>query len=181
MKEIICILDGSGSMGMVAEEAVNGFNEFLEQQKHHDANITIVWFDNGYKIAYEGHIKNMEPLQSWSVGGMTALYDAIGKTFKHVEKRFSIEKPEKVVLAIQTDGEENSSKQFELEEVKTLIAHHENKYNWTVIYLGAGLHARQQAVDMGIQMCNATTYHARNTRGAFAATGQSVSAALGDD
>ena len=48
--------------------------------------------------------------------GMTALLDAIGITIDSVGKRLSEtpedERPEKVIIAITTDGEENSSREY---------------------------------------------------------------------
>lgn len=168
MQEIICILDGSGSMGSVAIEAKNGFNKFIEDQKAiGDANITIVWFDDKYSVGYEGKLSEVSPLDEWKIGGMTALYDAVGKTFSHVKDRFSKEKPEKVVLAIQTDGMENASKEFTSEAVKGLISEHESKYGWTVIFMGAGLDAANQAMNIGVRACNTIAYDANQTMDAF--------------
>ena len=168
MQEIICILDGSGSMSTVADEAMNGFNQFLkDQQAIGEANLTLVWFDTGYDVAYEGRLSEAQPLTSWRTGSWTALNDAIGKTFAQVKERFTREKPEKVILAIQTDGMENASKEFTLQMVKNLIQEHENKYGWTVIYLGAGLKSASQAQSLGIGLQNIHVYEPVKTKAAF--------------
>lgn len=171
MQEIICILDGSGSMGSVAGEAINGFNYFIEEQKAiGEANITVVWFDDKFDIAYEGKLSEMNPLNEWQVRGMTALNDAIGKTFAHVKDRFNKEKPEKVVMAIQTDGEENASKEYTVNQVKELIKEHESKYAWNVIFLGAGLDAAKQSIALGINPLRSFCYDVNKTSDAFSTT-----------
>jgi hypothetical protein len=171
MQEIICILDGSGSMGLVGEEACNGFNRFLADQKAlGEANLTVVWFDNIWRIAYEGPLSEAAPVAMWEVGGMTALYDAVGGVITHVGDRFAVEKPERVILAIQTDGMENASRSFSAEAVKSLIELHENVYGWSVLYLGAGLKSKAQAGDMGIRVSNTMTYDVNDTENAFKKT-----------
>jgi Mg-chelatase subunit ChlD len=166
MQEIICILDGSGSMAGVANEARNGFNQFLkDQQEIGDANITVIWFDHEWSVEYEGCLKDAKPIGSWKLGGMTALYDAIGKTFNHVKDRFDVEKPEKVIMAIQTDGHENCSKEFTKSIAGDLIKEHEEKYGWEVVFLGAGLSVAEQARDLNIKACNTIVYDSSNTKG----------------
>lgn len=168
MQEIICVLDGSGSMSTVAGDALGGFNQFLEDQKAiGPANITIVWFDDVVDILPTAMLSDTKPLSKWRVGGSTALYDAIGKAFSHVSERFSKEKPEKVILAIQTDGYENSSKEYTQASVKALIEDHESKYGWTVLYMGAGLDSINQALAMGVNLKSAFAYDANQTQEAF--------------
>jgi hypothetical protein len=144
------------------------FNKFIDEQKAiGDANITIVWFDNNWDVDYEGDLDSAKHLDSWKTGGMTALYDAIGKTFNHVKDRFSEESPEKVVLAIQTDGMENASKEFSQSVVADLIKEHEEKYSWDVIFLGAGLDSAKQAQALNIRGSNTFAYDVNDTKAAF--------------
>lgn len=163
-QEIICLLDKSGSMDSVKEDAKGGFNTFLKDQKKlGEANLTVIWFDHSFKVEYEGLLSKMKPIKEWPVEGMTALHDAIGKTFEHVSPRFSKESPEKVILAILTDGAENSSRSFSKEDVAELIKHHQEKYGWTVIFLAADQDAWATAEGLNIQQGNAFSYSSANT------------------
>jgi hypothetical protein len=138
-------------MQSVKDDAVGGFNGFIEEQKKvGDANLTVVWFDDGFTVGYEGRLSEVPSIGSWPSGGMTALRDAIGKTFKHVAPRFSEEKPEKVVMAILTDGFENSSREFTKETVASLIKEHQDKYGWSVIFLAADQDAWATAQTLNI-------------------------------
>lgn len=169
MQEIICILDKSGSMQSVAEDARGGFNAFLEDQKKiGDANLTIVMFDDKWSIDYEGKIFDAIKLHKWPSGGMTALYDAIGKTINHVSKRFSKETPEKVILAILTDGHENNSKEFNQTSVANLIKEHKEKYGWDVIFLAADQDAWGVAQALNISQDSTFNYDSKNTKRGFA-------------
>lgn len=53
--EIICIIDRSGSMVSILDDAIGGFNTFLEQQKKvpGDAALTFIQFDNKYEVVHE--------------------------------------------------------------------------------------------------------------------------------
>ncbi len=169
MQEIICVLDMSGSMMPVENDAVGGFNQFLKDQKEikEEANLTVFWFDDKFKVGYEGNLKEMEPLKEWPIGGMTALTDAIGKSFSHVADRFHKEKPEKVVMAILTDGFENASKEFTKTLVAKLIADHKEKYGWTVIFLAADQDAWNVSKTYNVGKGSTYSYDSANTRQGF--------------
>jgi Mg-chelatase subunit ChlD len=152
MQEIICVLDQSGSMNTVADDAMGGFNKFLEEQKKiGEANITIVFFDTNWELHYTGLLSACKPLEFWPVRGGTSLFDAIGKTINHVKERFTIEKPEKVIMAILTDGHENSSVEFNEKSVGALIKDHQDNYAWDVIFLAADQDAWATARHLNIK------------------------------
>lgn len=166
MQEIICVLDTSGSMQSVADDAVGGYNDFLDQQQEiGEANLTVINFATGFDVKYEGKLSKADHIDHWPAFGMTALFDAIGKTFEHVKERFTAEEPETVILAIMTDGHENSSKEFTTEAVKALITEHEEKYGWNVIFLAADQDAWATAQLLGVQKKNAINYASADTRG----------------
>ena len=174
-EEIICVLDMSGSMASVRDDALGGFKEFLKEQKTlGDPNITIIWFDDSFEVGYEGKLADMPEPTVWPIRGMTALNDAIGKTFRHVAERFNREHPEKVTMAILTDGEENDSKEFSKSAVADLIKEHQDKYNWDVIFLAADQDAWAVAQDYNIKKTNAINYSSDRTYDGFAAMASTV-------
>jgi hypothetical protein len=164
---IICILDRSGSMANIMSDSIGGFNEFLKQQKNlpDEATITIALFDDRYEIIYDNiDIKEAELLtpKIWYPRGSTALYDAIGKTIYYdiaaFEKQGN-EKPAKVLVCIVTDGQENSSREYNLDAVKDLIKKCE-KDNWNFIYLAANQNAFEVGTSFGVAAGNTFTYTA---------------------
>ena len=177
MQEIICILDKSASMQGVADEALGGFNKFVkEQQEVGEANLTVIWFDNTWSVGYEGNLKDAPKFTEWPSGGMTALRDGIGKTFMHVEERFAKEQPEKVVMAILTDGFDNTSREFTQEAVADLIKHHEDKYGWDVLFLAADQNAWAVAQTFNIKANKSFDYQSMNTVGGMDLYSSSVKA-----
>lgn len=179
MQEIICVLDKSASMASVANEATAGFNQFLEDQKKvGEANITVVFFDNEWNLYYSGRLSGCRPLEHWPYGGMTALYDGIGKTIDFVKERFTKTKPEKVVMAILTDGGENCSQGFNQSQVAELLKEHQGKYGWDVIFLASNQDAWCAAQSLNIPQANTYNYSDSNVRKTFSGVmGQSVTSA----
>ena len=165
--QIICILDRSGSMSSIISDSIGGFNTFLKQQKElkDEATITVALFDDRYDLLYDNiDIKKAEELTSkiWIPRGMTALYDAIGKTINNVRNthaRLGNEKPSKVLVCIVTDGEENASHEYKLDDIKKLIKECEND-NWNIIYLAANQDAFSVGQSFGVSAGNTINYTA---------------------
>lgn len=156
--ELVVIIDESGSMGSVVNDTIGGFNTFLEthQSMEGEALLTLVKFDTKYTIVHNGvNVKEVPKLDrtSYKPSGMTALLDAVGKTVDEVKTRIDNtaeeEKPEKVIFAILTDGEENSSIEYKLDQIKTKIENQTTE-GWEFIFLGADQDAWSNARSMGV-------------------------------
>ncbi|HAR37767.1 MAG TPA: hypothetical protein DCS09_03870, partial [Porphyromonadaceae bacterium] len=145
--EILCVLDRSGSMSSIMEEAVSAFNGFVEQQKTlpAKANLTLVAFDHEYTVVYDKvKLAEVQPLKVSDVPprGMTALNDAIGRAMANVTSK-------NVVMLIQTDGHENASKEYTSEAVKKLIEE-KKAIGWDISFIGAGIDAFASGSAYGI-------------------------------
>jgi len=178
LTEIICILDRSGSMNATINDAIGGFNSFIETQKKvpGEAKVTLVLFDDQYDIIESGKDIGKIKLLNESTyvpRGMTALLDAVGKTINNVGTRLASteedERPEKVMVAILTDGEENASKEFTKEKVNEMIEHQKTKYQWDFVFLAANQDAIQAGTSIGInaQSCFAYVANGVGTRSAY--------------
>ena len=160
------ILDKSGSMGIIAGEVVGMVNKFLSDQKEvaGEAEVSLIQFDNIYEENYIGKpIKWCEDLvngKTYVPRGMTALYDAIGRTINTVkvsEKEF-----DNVLFVIITDGEENASKEFTNTMIKEMIGN--KPENWDFIFLAAGIDASLEASKIGIMQSKCASFSS-NARG----------------
>lgn len=84
----------------------------------------------------------------------TPLLDAIGhalvQTGKILEAMPEEERPEKVIFVILTDGEENSSENYNHLQVTNMIKHQQDKYNWDFMFLGANQDAIKAGNSYGI-------------------------------
>lgn len=163
--EIFVIADRSGSMESIRDDAIGGFNSFLEEQQKLDgkANLTLVLFDDKYEVPVKSvDIQKVKPLtrETFVPRGMTAMNDAIGKAVAELSEIA----PEKAVVCIITDGAENSSKEFTSHQVKDKIKEVEAK-GWQVVFLAANIDAFSAGGSLGIN--SATTFD-------FAANAQGV-------
>lgn len=169
--EIICIIDRSGSMGFIADDAIGGFNTFLEQQKKvpGEATLTFIQFDTEYEVVHENKPLDDVPKlddSTYQPRGGTALLDALGKAIDSTGHRLSKmserNRPDKVIVAILTDGEENSSNIYSLSKIKDMITHQKDVYNWEFIFLAANQDAFDEAAKLGIAQEDAFNFAATN-------------------
>lgn len=142
MKEVVFVLDRSGSMWSTRDDAIGGFNEFLKQKSTEDIRLTLVQFDHQYEVHQEGRpIAEVPPLtaETYQPRGQTALLDAIGRTIDDTGARLASlpadKRPEKVILGILTDGMENASYKFTKQQIKEKIEHQQNKYQWEFVFM----------------------------------------------
>ena len=165
--EIGFVLDRSGSMNAMKEEAIGGINAFLESQQKlpGEARLTLVLFDHEYIVAHDGvPIKDVPLLDNHSYvpRGTTALLDAIGRTINTIGERLDRapepERPGKVIIAILTDGLENASQEFKRKEIFKMIRHQREVYSWEFVFLGAKQDAISTGAKMGIPIANAVTF-----------------------
>ena len=165
---IAVVLDRSGSMGAIREETIDGFNEFLNDQKGAEsiATLTLTQFDTEFQLVHSFKHINQVPVlnhKTYIPRGCTALYDAIGLTInscgEQLAEMVEDERPEKVIFVILTDGEENSSCKFSYEEIQQMIEHQKRKYNWEFIFMGANMDAIEMASQFGIGADRAVNFH----------------------
>lgn len=156
---IIFVLDRSSSMSSMREEAISGFNTFLagQQELPGKATFSLVFFDTDVVLVYDNaDIKKIPTLDAFTYkpNGMTALYDAIGYTVDRYKGR----KAEKTIMAVLTDGEENSSRRYNSFSVQQLLKDVQGEGEWEVLFLGANLDTTRFANNAGIKLNNTTSY-----------------------
>jgi uncharacterized protein YegL len=163
---IVCILDRSGSMSSVIDDAIGGFNEFLKKQKKldDDATMTVALFDDRYELLYNNvDLQKVEKMTraEWSPRGLTRLYDAIGKTINDVDSELKKLKkknrPDKIIVAIVTDGFENDSREYSQSDIQKLIKQ-KKKADWQFVYLAADQDAFEAGTSVGISGGNTFAY-----------------------
>ena len=157
--KIICILDASGSMNSIIDDAIGGFNHFLNEQQQIDeeANIDVLLFDTEFnKIIDNKDIHDVKELTNddYQAGGMTALYDAIGMSIDGELDKLGEDpnyKYDKTLCVIITDGFENMSNKYNQSMIKNMIEEMEEDFNWDFIFLAANQDAVLTASGMGIK------------------------------
>ena len=157
---LILILDRSGSMGSIKDATIEGFNQFISDQKKVPlpATISLYQFDDVYEVVYENmDLKDVEYLNDniYQPRNTTALFDAIGKSITnylvYYDSLIPKERPKKVLFCIITDGAENASVEFRSRKaVKDLMDNVKKKYKWQFSFIGAGIDAYTEAESFGI-------------------------------
>lgn len=182
LTEIAYVLDRSGSMQLLQEAAISGFNQFLTTQLDvpGDANLTLVLFDDDYLVPHSARpIQNVPKLnaRTFVPRGSTALLDAIGRTIEETDRRLAAipepEQPGKVIIAIFTDGEENSSRRYTHRQISDLIRKFRNEKQWKFLFLAAN----QDAIATATAMCMEVNTSSKVTPSAagFRSTGSAMS------
>jgi len=151
------LLDRSGSMASVVDDTIGGFNTFVEQQKHlpGECRVTLVQFDNQdpHEVVFDAiPPREVMPLtdRTYQPRGGTPLLDAVGMLIQRLDKRVAVDPDEDQLVAIITDGYENSSGHFSKEEIAGMITLRE-RGDWTFVFLGADIDAFGEAGGIGIR------------------------------
>lgn len=160
LTEIFCVMDRSGSMSAMLEDAIGGFNTFLKTHQEtavDECRLSLVLFDHEYDVIHWGApVRAVGPLttDTYKPRGTTALLDAVGRTVDDAGKRFEAmdekDRPGAVIFFITTDGLENASKDYDRAKVRAMIERQQNTYNWQFIFMGANHDAFAEARKMGI-------------------------------
>lgn len=149
--EIIVLADESGSMSKVRDDANGSFRQFLEEQRavEGEARLTLVKFSSKVMPAYQAvDIQQAEEL-NLAPNGMTALYDAIGMTFRRHDQRIKDQAwADLRIFVILTDGADNVSREFTLADVRAITKSAEAD-GWKFMYLMSNQDAFEQAKLMG--------------------------------
>jgi uncharacterized protein YegL len=167
--ELVFILDRSGSMAGLESDTIGGFNAMLEKQKKQDGLcwVSTVLFANESQVIHDRvRLEEVRPMTAddYSVGGCTALIDAIGDAIRHIGNVHKYARPEDVpahtVFVITTDGMENASHRYSAQEVRQLISRKQEQNGWEFLFIGANIDAVQTAGRFGIAEDRAVNYRA---------------------
>ena len=164
--ELVFIIDRSGSMSGLESDTIGGFNSMLKKQKAQDGMVYVstVFFSNNSEVIHDRKpIDEVTPLteKDYTVGGCTALLDAIGGAIKHISTIHKYARPEDIpqhtIFVITTDGMENASHKYSSKEVKKLIKH-KTKEGWEFLFASANIDAVETASNIGILGNRAINY-----------------------
>lgn len=140
----LIIVDESGSMSIIRKQAFMGMNETLQtvrqmQKKYAGTEqyVTLITFDSGHT---KWHYDNVPAAQTTNLHwkaynpcAATPLYDAMGKAISKVNAQ--VEEGDHVLVTVITDGEENSSKEWTLKMIRTMVEKLK-KQHWTFTLIG---------------------------------------------
>jgi len=159
---IAVILDRTGSMEIIRDDTIGGFNSFLSEQKAAPgtATLTLVQFDSQdpYEVIHREKPLNDIPeltRETYIPRANTPLLDAMGRGINDLEKTLSEmkekDRPSRVVMVIITDGQENASREFRKDQIEKMIKEKQDNLDWQFLFLSADLDAIGDALASGIR------------------------------
>jgi hypothetical protein len=173
---ICLVIDSSGSMfsiKKVTEETVNGFITEQAQAEGY-RTLRLATFSSGWVmdgspwLADSGSSVPASEVESFVLHpeGATALLDAVGtmvtKFGQELADLDEADRPEHVVFALMTDGQENSSREYTWEQVSKMLTHQQQVYSWNVTFLGANQDAIATASKLSIPRGSSLTFAAND-------------------
>ena len=154
----LIILDASGSMYSIRNEAIAGVVETIQtirtaqaENAEQDQLFSLVVF-NGAQIATvfdRMSIARVPDLneKDYRPTDNTPLYDAMGYSINHLRRY--VDEEDNVLVTIITDGYENASREWNHQRIFQLVEDLKKK-NWLFTYIGANQDALAVAKGMGI-------------------------------
>ena len=172
LTSINVIIDQSGSMQGLQTDTIGGYNGFLADQKQApgEALFTLCTFNDDYRLVHDFvKVASVPDLNTttYKPQGSTALLDAMGETITEVGRKLSAmkeeDRPSKVIFLVVTDGQENASTRYKKAQIRDMVTHQSDVYNWEFIFMGANMDAVTEGTSLGFSGRNSVSYDA--TRG----------------
>ena len=160
---MLLVIDRSESMFSIRDDMVGGLTAMLAPQAGEPGRLTvdIVTFDT----EIEQQCSLADPAEVTVVlepRGGTALFDAIGQSVSDFGRVLAAlpegARPETVQVVVVTDGEENSSREFGLDAVRTLVTRQKDELNWDFVFLGANQDAVFSGQRLGFDAGSSMTF-----------------------
>jgi Mg-chelatase subunit ChlD len=155
---VALVLDRSGSMGAIREEARQAFNEAIdrvaeEAGKGGGATLTLVTFNHEVEM----HLKNAPAKTAsklgpadYRPGGNTALYDAVGQAILALEDPGPLGPADAALVLVVTDGYENSSREVTQQQLAKRMDQLEKTDAWTFSFMCANVDIRDLSMKLGV-------------------------------
>jgi hypothetical protein len=157
----LMILDASGSMESIYNQALSGVNETIQTirmgKKEHPEfgqSLTLASFNSGknylnvkYSATPIDEVKEITK-EDYIACGCTALYDAMGEMISELKRKVTPE--DRVLVTVITDGYENASIHWNGPQIKSLVEELRHE-GWTFTYIGANQDVEAVAGSMGIR------------------------------
>ncbi len=163
----LLIVDSSTSMRHLTNTTINGINEQIDMIKDLEKEfpeqkyfMSFMHFNSKIVTEYNGKTpSDLEHINesNYNCSGMTALMDAIGQGVNNLNDQIGskIDSGDATaVVVIITDGEENSSRIFDLAKIKSLIEELQVTNKWTFTFIGANIDSMSTARSYGIATNN---------------------------
>ena len=162
---VCLVLDCSGSMQAIHDDALGGVNSYITSAKQdralYESRFSMITFSSESvdTIRKNEIMETVKPIGSeeYRCSGWTPLYDAIGRGIGILDEAMNGKTDVKAVLVIMTDGQENASREFTHEKISTLLKARQEQ-GWLVTFLGEGLEVAKQGTNLGTYAGSVAAY-----------------------
>lgn len=143
---IALVVDRSGSMNSIREEAFTAINEQIEQIKANahltgETFVSYVQFDGVVETVFDKRPVSELSKITWdqyTPRGSTAIRDAIGLTVNTLKNGVEETADTAYLVVLISDGEENASREFSPATIKTVMDALRETKKWTFSYMLSG-------------------------------------------
>lgn len=177
---IVLVADRSGSMYSIRDDAEGGINSFIAKNKEFEkgiATFSLYDFDTVYRNVFGP--RDIKQFTSYTLnpGGGTALYDAVGRAISDtnlfINSTPEALRPGKIIFVIVTDGQENSSREYNKQNLKSLISASREK-GWEFVFLAGDQDAMFAGGEIGISYTTSFVNTGASARAAYGSVTDTV-------
>ncbi len=151
------VLDKSSSMGDIKDATISAFNEQIDEHRANERNggeifLSLVQFSGNVEETFfnvplkkiEGKLDDTQYVPC----GSTSLYDAVGYTVSKLQK---LDEPGDIafLVIVLSDGQENTSKKWNGNQIANLRKELESTGRWTFQYIGSDPNGIREAASTG--------------------------------
>lgn len=139
-----CLIDRSGSMSNLKPNLIQSYNKYLDSLT--DIHVALTMFDSAKVETFHEFLPVVDALrlnnENYQPGASTPLYDAMAHVMRlteHAEQeaaKTARQQPQ-VLIVVYTDGQENTSTEYNKDKLNEYIKKMETERGWTFMYLGA--------------------------------------------
>jgi len=172
-KTYVCIvLDQSSSMASTKEQAIQNYNEQIDQQKlnskDQDIFSSLITFNES---VFEHHwcvpaseLKTATN-EDYVPGGMTAMRDAVGYAIRKLQQTVKPDENTSFLVVVISDGMENASKHFSIPQLRELVDSAQKTKDWTISYMGCSEdYLKEVSRQTGVAVANMAAFTNKNSR-----------------
>lgn len=147
MKLIHVVLDETASMSSSKAQTIEAYNKYLDSLPNDDCVLALTTFN---QVKIEERHDFLTPAEAprlnqenYRPASNTPLFDAIAYVIRKTEEFTAAHQRvigyvAPVLIVVLTDGEENCSKEYDLEMIQKYMGDMEKEKQWEFAYLGVG-------------------------------------------
>lgn len=156
------LLDKSGSMNSIRSAAIQGFNNFVAEQRDvpGEATLTLAQFSGSMVTTFSSvpltSVGNLDT-SSYLPNGSTALYQSICTL---IDREMRAHPEEQVIFAILTDGQDTDDRHGSWRRKANQKIAEMRERGWQFLFLGANIDVNQYADNLGIDRQYAYSFQA---------------------